>query len=197
MAACLERLAAGDLTARNQIIEMCSDRLRILTSRMLAGFPNVRRWDDTDDVFQNAMMRLYRSLGQLPIDSPRAVMGLAAKEVGRALLDLARTHAGPQSFAANHATNHPAGHAPDDSSVPPFLATVSAPDERLDRWTAFQEAIQALPDDAREVFCLVWYLDADQASIATLIGCSERTVRSRWQTARLSVRAALDGIPPA
>jgi RNA polymerase sigma-70 factor (ECF subfamily) len=196
MAACLERLAAGDLTARDRIIELCSHRLRVLTSRMLAGFPNVRRWDDTDDVFQNAVMRLYRSLGQLPIDSPRAVMGLAAKEVGRALLDLARTHAGPMSFAANHATNHPVGSDADDTSKAPILAT-PAPVEPLDRWTAFHEAIKALPDDVREVFCLVWYLDADQASIATLVGCSERTVRSRWQTARHAIRAALDGIPPA
>jgi RNA polymerase sigma-70 factor (ECF subfamily) len=197
MAACLERLAAGDLTARDRIIELCSHRLRVLTSRMLATFPNVRRWDDTDDVFQNAVMRLYRSLGQLPIDSPRAVMGLAAKEVGRALLDLARTHAGPMSFAANHATNHSFGHDSDDSSAPPAVACASAPDEPLDRWTAFHDAIEALPDDVREVFCLVWYLDADQPTIASLIGCSERTVRSRWQAARLSIRAALDGIPPA
>jgi RNA polymerase sigma factor (sigma-70 family) len=73
---------------------------------------------------------------------------------------------------------------------------VAATGTNLDRWTLFHEAIAALPDDEREVFQLVWYLGADQKSAATLLGCSERTVKSRWRAAREAVRAALDGLPP-
>jgi DNA-directed RNA polymerase specialized sigma subunit len=90
VADCLARLAAGDLTARDRILELCSDRVRHLAHRMLARFPNVRRWDDTDDVFQAAAMRLHRTLGQLPIDSPRAVLALAATEVRRELKGIER-----------------------------------------------------------------------------------------------------------
>jgi RNA polymerase sigma-70 factor (ECF subfamily) len=196
LTSCLRRLADGDLSARDTIIEVCADRLRVLASRMLSRFPNVRRWDDTDDVFQNAAMRLHRALGQVPIDSPRSIMALAATQIHRELIDLARRHAGPRSFAANHATN--LGRPGDQSTpdTPQAIAAAPAPVDPLERWTQFHEAIAALPAELREVFHLVWYLDADQKTIAGLLDCSERTVKSRWRDAREAVRIALDGHPP-
>jgi len=194
LATCLDRLAAGDMDARAAIIEVCSERLRTLASRMLSRFPNVRRWDDTDDVFQNAAMRLHRALGQMRIDSPRSVMALAATQLHRELIDLARRHSGPSSFAANHATNH--GRDVTDLARPSPAERVVSADESLDRWALFHEAIAALGDEEREIFHLVWYMGADQKTIAALLGCSERTVKSRWQRAREAVRTTLDGRSP-
>ena len=193
---CLARLAAGDLSARDRIIDLCSDRIRHLARRMLARFPNVRRWDDTDDVFQAAAMRLHRSLGKMPIGSPRDLLALAATEIRRELIDLARKHAGPESYAANHATNVlPAGPGRTTGTVR-HTDRLEAPDTSLDRWTVFQEAVERLPDEAREVFHLVWFLGADQKTIAGLVGCSERTVKTRWREAREAVKAALGGHSP-
>lgn len=192
---CLARLAAGDLTARDRIIELCAGRLRILASRLLDRFPRVRRWDDTDDVFQNAALRLHRALGAVRLESPRAVLALAATQIQRELLDLARRYAGPESHASNQETNlAPAAGDPDA----PALHVERAADPRppLDRWASFHEAIADLPADRRETFELVWYLGADQRTIARLLDCSERTVRNRWREARDAVRAALDGRPP-
>jgi len=194
--ACIARLAAGDLAVRDRIIELCADRLRQLAHRMLSRFPNVRRWDDTDDVFQAAAMRLHRSLGQMPVDCPRAVLALAATEVRRELIDLARKHAGAWSYAANHGTNvlpPLSGRAAGDER---HIDRVVAPDTTLDRWTVFQESIDRLPADAREVFHLVWFLGADQKTIADLLDCSERTVKTRWREAREAVKTALGGQSP-
>ena len=197
LAEALGRLAAGDLAARDRVIELCSGRLRLLARRMLARFPNVRRWDDTDDVFQNAAMRLHRALGSVVVESPRNLMALAATQLHRELIDLARRHAGPMSFAANHATNVP-GSSSDGGSASsgPLGVAAAAPEETLDRWTLFHEAVAALPEELREVFDLVWYLGTDQKTIARLLDCSERTVKSRWREAREAVRARLDGEPP-
>ena len=52
VADCLLDLAGGDDSARARILELCSERLRLLAHRMLNRFPAVRRWEDTDDVFQ-------------------------------------------------------------------------------------------------------------------------------------------------
>lgn len=196
LSACLERLAQGDLAARDTIIELCADRLRALAHRMLARFPNVHRWDDTDDVFQNAALRLHRALGQMTVDSPRAVMALAATQIHRELIDLARRHAGPASFAANHATRLGPADGSGAGAAPHPIADAAAPAEPEDRWTQFHEAITSLPGELREVFQLVWYLDADQKTIARLLGCSERTVKTRWREARETVRAALGGHAP-
>jgi len=162
---------------------------------MLGRYPGVRRWEDTDDVFQNAVMRLHRALGDMQLDTPRSVMALAATQLHRELIDLARRHAGPASYAANHGTNAMPKAAADDGPEH-YIDNQSASDSSLDRWTLFHEAIANLPEDDREVFHLVWYLGADQKTIATLLDCSERTVKYRWRAAREAVRAALDGKAP-
>lgn len=192
---CLAALAAGDLAARDRILELCAGRLRLLAQRMLRRFPAVRRWDDTDDVFQNAAMRLHRALGQVSLDSARGVMALAATQLHRELLDLARRYAGPCSYAANHATNAIPREAAGVSGAQQ-VDHIPAHDPALDRWTRFHDAIAALPAEQRETFHLVWYVGADQQTIATLLGCSPRTVKHRWRAARESVRAALGGDPP-
>lgn len=193
LAACLARLAAGDLEARSGILELTAARLRVLAHRMLARFPNVSRWDDTDDVFQNAALRLHRALAR-PGGPPRSVMALAAAELRRELLDLARRYTGPLSQASHHATNVIRGA--EGIAVGRYDEGAVAPDEGLDRWSAFHEAIDGLPPLLREVFDLVWYVGADQKTIAGLLGCSERTVKTRWRDAREAVRAALEAAPP-
>lgn len=194
VAACLERLARGEPSARDEIIELCSGRLRMLAHRMLGRFPKVRRWEETDDVFQNAAMRLHRALAATQPETPRAMMALAATQLHRELIDLARRYSGPSSFAAHHGTNVMPGD--ESQSASHYVERTAAADSDLDRWTQFHEAIGRLPDEDREVFHLVWYLGADQQTIATLLGCSERTVKSRWRSAREAVRAALNGQPP-
>jgi len=192
---CLAQLAAGDLTARDRIIELCSDRLRTLAHRMLAGFPSVRRWEDTDDVFQNAAMRFHRSLGQMKFEEPRFVMVMAATHLHRELIDLARHHSGPTAYAANHGTNAiPGRGAHGDEHW--FIDQANAPEPDLARWTLFHESIEGLPPDHREIFHLVWYLGADQQTISQLLNCSLRTVKSRWREAREAVKASLDGCTP-
>lgn len=188
LTAALERLAAGDLSARDRILELSIDRLRLLARRMLGRFPAVRRWDETDDVLSRVLLRLHRTLGALRPASSRSLMALAVTALKRELLDLARHHAGPRSFAANHDTR--AGRGPEPVAHVPVEA------EPLDRWTAFHEAIAGLPRAEREVFGLVWYLGADQRTVASVTGCCERTVKTRWRAARRAVREALDGVAP-
>jgi RNA polymerase sigma-70 factor (ECF subfamily) len=192
---CLQKLADGDLSARDRIIELVADRLHALAHRMLGRFPGVRRWEDTDDVFQNASMRLHRALAAMQFESPRSIMALAATQLHRELIDLARRHAGPSSYAANHGTNVMPSAA-DADGLDHYVDRSPEDDSGLDRWTLFHEAIDNLPEEEREMFHLVWYLGADQKTIATLLGCSERTVKYRWRSAREAVRAALDGKPP-
>ena len=98
------------------------------------------------------------------------------------------------SFGANHATG---SHPIDDHSN-----SRHPQDERhdtattIDRWTRFHQAVEMLSPEQKEVFQLVWYLGADQKTIADLVGCSVRTVKSRWRGARESIRATLNDEPP-
>jgi hypothetical protein len=54
---CIERLRHGG--AGQDLIRHACARLQRLARKMLRGFPSVKRWEDTDDVFQNAVVRLW------------------------------------------------------------------------------------------------------------------------------------------
>ena len=192
LSGCLERLAKGDKSAREEILNVCSDRLRKLSRRLLGKFAKVRRWDDTDDVAQNAAMRLYRALGEVVPESPRGLMGLLAVQIERELIDLARKHAGPMSFAANHGTNVREGTDGDVFLVDEAEDAGDSDDEiPLARWEKFHAAVENLPEEHREVFRLVWFLGADRETAAKNLGLSIRTVGRRWQEARELVAQAL------
>jgi len=193
LACCLERLAAGEKSARNEILEICDQRMRVLSRRLLGGFARVRRWDNTDDVAQNAAIRLHRALADTVPESPRGLMGLMAVQIQRELIDLARKHSGPNSWASNHDTN--AGQIGRDGAcrVDDAEASDSA-DETipLERWEEFHAAIEELPGDLREVFRMVWYLGLDRESAAKAMRCSVRTLGRMWAEAREHVGRAME-----
>jgi len=195
LATCLDRLAAGDMDARAAIIEVCSERLRTLASRMLSRFPNVRRWDDTDDVVQNSAIRFLRALEATPLETPEHLVNLATLQIRRELVDLARKHRGPESYAANHESNSTVV----DSEVVMRVSYAADPyvhEPGVERWAAFHEAAAALPAGEREVFELAWFLGAEQVEVADHLGCSVRTVKRRWEAIKQTLREALGADVP-
>ena len=193
---CLARLAAGDQSARDELVEIACGRMRELAHRMLVRYPAVRRYDDTDDVVQNASLRLYRAMGEIVPTDSRGLLGLAALQIRRELLDLARKHASPNSYAANHDSNAIGGGGDTRRMIVDGAADERLDAEALDRWTRFHEAVATLPEAEREVFGLVWYMGLEQQEIGTLVGCSIRTVKRRWDKGKSLVIAALGGAHP-
>lgn len=189
---CLAKLSAGDDSARTRILEVCNGRLRELSHRLLGKFARVRRWDDTDDVAQNAALRLYRALGEAIPESPRGLMGLLATQIQRELLDLARKHTGPMSYAQNHDTNVRSGTRGTEYIVEGAPADSESEDEiPIERWELFHEAVEGLPEEQREVFRLAWYLGLEREAISHALGISTRTVSRRWKEAHEAIRDAV------
>lgn len=166
--------------AVDTLLGIARARMQTLAHRMLRGFRGVRRWDDTDDVVQESLIRLHRAMETVTITDAKHFMALAAVQVRRQLLDLARHHASPSSFAANHDSDGGDGLPRVATAIDP----VHAPPDALAAWTRFHEVVAGLPDEERQLFELVWYLGAEQADIAAILGCSTRTVRRRWEATK-------------
>ena len=73
----IKRLAAGDDTVREKLLQAACDRLMHITRKYPRDFPEVQCWEQTADVFQNASLRLYRSLGDVKPTDPRHFYRLA------------------------------------------------------------------------------------------------------------------------
>jgi RNA polymerase sigma factor (sigma-70 family) len=191
----VRRLNAGDEQARKELIARACERLRRKTSQMLKGYAVVKRWEQTGDVLQNALIRLHRALADVTLESSSHFWNLAALQIRRELIDLAQHHLGPESFAANHRTDGPpkVGDGQDE-------ALESQPDENaepssLEEWVLFHEKVSKLPDIEREVFNHLYYVGLSQQETAHELGVSLRTVKRRWQSARYLLSKALSDKP--
>lgn len=186
----VESVRQGDRRARELLLAHACDRLLILTRRMFHGRPGLQRWEQTDDVFQNSMVRLQKALESTELHSARHFLNLATMQIRRELIDLGRKHFGPHGIGRNHHTDHQPGDEQGGR-----LHALQAPPGDLAEWTEFHERVARLPDDEREVFDLVYYDGATQEEAADLLGCSVRTVRRRWQEAKILLHGGLSDGP--
>jgi RNA polymerase sigma factor (sigma-70 family) len=168
----LDRLNAGDQRALDELLRSVSQRLEALARRMLRRFPRLRRWEQTDDVLQGALLGLLKALRAVRPESMRSFYNLSAVMIRRQLIDLWRHHYGPRGPGAHH---HSSPNAP-------ALAPAPAPaDDALD-FDGVHELVERLPEDQRAVFDLRHYHDLSPGEAAAL-GVSARTVQRRWAAA--------------
>lgn len=194
----LDLWQAGDQSARDRLLERCCERLRILAHRMLRQrFSHVGRWEQTDDVLQRAMLRLYQSLEAVTLQSGRHFHNLAVTQIRRELIELARHYYGPLGLGTKHETDRPVDdvegrrtpkHEPLDRSPEPSSVA---------EWVEFHQKIDELPPEEREVIELLFYQDLTQEEAAEVLGVTDRTVRRRWAEAKTRLCEAFGGEPPA
>jgi RNA polymerase sigma factor (sigma-70 family) len=187
---CLERMRAGDPAALNELIRHACGRLQRLTRHMLRGYPGVRRWAQTDDVLQSALVRLLRALEAVRPASTRDFFALATEQVRRELLDLARHYYGPEGPGTHHASRGDGDGAP---GTAPDRADLSHEPASLAEWCELHQQIDRLPAEEREAVGLLYYQGLTQAETAAMLGVSVRTVQRRWQSALLKLHDYLKG----
>lgn len=193
----LDQLQAGDDSAKEALIEHACERLRRLTRKMKRKYPVISRHSGTDDVFQDAVMRLYRSLKDVQPDNVRAFIGLASTQIRRQLIDLTRKLTGPEGVAAHHSTNAgPKGTSTDNIPSRYDPGDDTHDPAKLQDWTELHEQIERLPDQEREVTDLIVYQEMSRADIAELLQISERTVKRRWRSARDLLHTSLQEVFP-
>jgi RNA polymerase sigma factor (sigma-70 family) len=168
----VDRLRDGDRAAANDLLTAVAGRLQRLAARMIRNFPRVRAGADTGDVVQGAMIRLTKALEDVRPNSTREFAGLAALQVRRELLDLAR------HFAARGADRRLA-----DPGTADFGEEGGEGPAEVELWVRFHAAVDALPAEEREAFGLLFYNGHTRAEAALLLGVSERTVYRWWAAA--------------
>ena len=178
---CIDRLRLGDPAALNELLDHASERLTRLTRIMLRDFPGVHRWEQTDDVLQNAVVRLCRALGEVRPPTAADFFRLAAAQIRRELIDLARRYSGAHGLAPHQANAAAGGTSMAEPAAGAEPADTTNDPDRLAAWTDFHREVEALPAEEREAFDLLFYQGLSQAEASALLEVSERTIKRRWQ----------------
>jgi RNA polymerase sigma-70 factor (ECF subfamily) len=187
----IDRLAAGDQSARGELIGRAYDRLRRLARRMLRKFPHVGDFEDSSDVLHDSLPRLIRALEAVPPASVGQFFTLASRQMHWELLDLAKRYAGRQ--APRGYQSHAGGSDGPPSSPAGEVASTADSPSTLASWTEFHRAVESLPEKERDVFDLLYYQELTHAEAAALLHVSESTVRRLWLSARRRLGAFLRG----
>jgi RNA polymerase sigma-70 factor (ECF subfamily) len=179
--ALLDQLHLGREGSRDALLEQSLGRVQMLARSMFRRQADLRQFDETDDVVSKALLRLHRALAKVTPADVRAFYGLAATHIRWVLRDLARQHGGRRLAYADRVPEPGA-----DGEGPADLA----------EWAEFHEAVGGLPQEERELFDVLFYQGLEQAEAATVLGVPLRTLKRRWQRARLALRRRMDGHMP-
>jgi RNA polymerase sigma factor (sigma-70 family) len=179
----LDRLAEGDKTAGHQLVDLTYDRLTALTRRMFNDFPRLKKDGDATEVLHDSLLRLMSALDAVRPRTAREFYGLAALQIRRVLLDMARKPPQPTTFGQ------------DDQNV-----RLKGPDtndpRRLAIWTEFHRQVDALPTEDRELADLLYYQELSQDQVAEILGVDKSTVKRRWRAVRQKLRTVVKGLLP-
>lgn len=163
----------------NELIAYSKERLTWLTRAMMKDEDFLHRWYDTDDVFQNAMIRFEKAIRAIKPATKKDFLQLAARHIRLEIIDLCRHLRSEKSFAKHHYTtdspmeNHSANLPPGEELYDPTLTCLD-----------LHEAIENLPDEeAKKILDLVFYHELTLAAASKMLGISVSTLRRRIRAA--------------
>jgi DNA-directed RNA polymerase specialized sigma24 family protein len=177
----LQRVHAGDPSAREEVFRRAGRRLEAIARKMLRGFPEVKRWEQTNDVLSRAVITLLKALENVHPASTREFLGLVSCHVRWALLrlkkELIESSGGP---GYSHQT--PGAY---EGEWPPAVACTNQ-----SLWQ-IQHLVEQLPGPVREVFEMHFYHGLPKKEIASLLEVDVKTVQRRWHAAQEQFEALL------
>ena len=181
--AAMQRLAAGDDLALNEIIARWQQRVGSFLLRMTGNHSTAC------DLAQETFVRLYQNSASYKAE------GTFTAYLFRIAANLARTH-------HRWRTRHPAEPLDAIQKETEPVSESAAPDAALaqsETTHLVKLAVQQLPDDLREALVLFSYEEMSHADIAATLGCTAKAVETRIYRARQVLKerlSHLDGLTP-
>jgi RNA polymerase sigma factor (sigma-70 family) len=162
----------------NDLIALAYDRLRARAGKMLsASFPRLGDIHSTHTILHEGVIKFAGALRACRPENAEKFFGLAALQMRRVLLDLAREARGGNVRLV------PLDHASGEENIELELGSGTHDPLQLVQWTEFHQAVGSLPEPQRAAFELCFYGGLSQATVAELLGISQQTVSDRFRAA--------------
>lgn len=187
----LQRIQAGDESAFEELMGRYEQHLRGLAHRMLHSGGNLSRWEQTDDIFQGALLRLSRAIRVVIVEDSAHFSRLASLQIRRELIDLAwrNRHLVGESRGPIEISEGGTPRPREASDNPDWVDDPA----NLTLWAIFHEEVERLPEELREVFDHRFYLGESVKETAATLGISERTVKRQYRAGRCRLHDAIHG----
>jgi RNA polymerase sigma-70 factor (ECF subfamily) len=138
---------------------------------------------------QYGVLRLLCALEQAEMTSVRDFFRLAAEQMRRELLDLARRYRSRRLQGPGR-TGEP-GTSGQEVASPERPDALEDPND-LEKWCAFHEAVERLPAEQREVVGLIYYHGwAQEVEVAEHLRISKSSVQRHWAAAMVTLQDRL------
>jgi len=181
------RFNAGDESATEDLIGHVRRRLMVLTRRRLrqsGGFTKVARWHETEDITQEALIRLADTLRKEPINSGDHFLRLAAQHIRWTLLNI-HAHVTSKAHSAVFVKTDP--NQPKDGGPDRRLSTARARTDTAFRWDKFMDHFKTLTAEQRTMLDLLFFNGCTQQETADHLKIGITTFKDRWRKLKLQL----------
>jgi RNA polymerase sigma factor (sigma-70 family) len=178
----LDRFLSGDEAGKKELITLADQRLMILARKQLGRFGT--RPDETAGVVNEAYLKLHKALDEVRPKTVREFFALAALQIQRVLLDMARSVARRRKGKVSIDDSEGGGEPADQRA---------AGRSHVDRMIDLHAAIDQLPDDLKEVVRLHFFQGLTYDTIAAVIDVHPDTVKRMVLRAKVKLARELDG----
>lgn len=186
---CVARHRNGDPRGMHELICRSSKRLEKIARKMLRAFPYANKLAQSEDVLQEALIKLSNSLHEVTPKNVPHFFNLAASKIRFQLLDLTREYR--RRFGTGMVLSlASADEGSRINDLNPGDGSFEIAEE-LERWEEFHRAVDMLEGHPRRVFQLTYYGGWNQIQVSELLGCSERQTRRYLGEASEQIRAIL------
>jgi RNA polymerase sigma-70 factor (ECF subfamily) len=190
----LDRMNAGDRSARRELFARAYERLRRLAGKMLRqDFPRLGQAHGSSSILHRAFLRLFLPMDQVRPPTVRDFFRFASHRMRCVLIDLARRRdADP---VRTNGDNRPGadGNGSGAGAGPHDPGADSEGPARLAAWSEFHRQAAQLPEGEREVFELIWYQGLSQVEAARVLDVHMKTVSYRYKKACLRLADQVRG----
>jgi RNA polymerase sigma factor (sigma-70 family) len=179
----IDPVDAAKRAAANELFVRAYPRLLQLAKRMLRTFPDVRRQHSSESLPNEAWIDFQAALKTIEPNG-QSVYPLVARKMRFVLLDVA---------AKERKRLDTLPLTPEETDR---VTGSSCDPGRMEIWTRFHEAVDALPEDVREAFLVYFYTDEkpNQTRVAEALGIDPRQARRLIARAKTLLAARVTGL---
>ena len=186
---------SGDSEGLDRLLVYANGRLKRIARLVLHKNPGVARWEGSDDLAQKSMIRLWRALQVVPMESPRHFLNLLSVQMRRELSNIIRKYFSPEGIGANHHTPGK-GKSPMEHGSALWAAEDYHFPKTIAQWESFHDIVDKLPERESEIVNLIFYQGWTQEEAANLMGISLKTVKRAWVSAKVRIIDRLEKEDP-